>query len=246
MTTTISFIPVPNPSNSSDAKTHIELLTAIYVRNYEMLCRIACSYVKDYGVANDVCQDTYESVLKSVCDGMRLESTELKRYLVRALHNKAKDLLKKASVRCTVCTNFDDPVDSFEANGKACLSDDIDSFSNVHSDTDAEPESESDDTTNVDIMDDDCEISDLEAHLSLVEKCVPSLPHEQCDIFCLRMLGGTYDDVKDANGCIHLMAPDARKASYNEISELFGISINTAISRFQYAQNNIRKMLKLA
>lgn len=202
-------------------------------------------------IADESTQAAFISVLAAIKDGSYTDDGKLRAYLIRSARNKALDALRKAETKNTRFTDFSDQSEAFKvnkANRAASMCDEPDAvesgfsfaecgFSNAGSDNYESDSYESN------IMDSDVADFSSEVLMNLVDKCIPNLPQEQRDVFCLRMMGGTYAEVLERYGHVSHLVPDATDVSYKDIAQKLNINPNTATSRFKYAVNSLKKMI---
>lgn len=162
--------------------------------------------------------EAFNSAFDAIRRGDYAESEQFKNDVTKAARNKALDYLKSAHHKNTVIKDFDNRVEETSVARNA--------------DTDLYEEDNADFVIDTEALT-SAEIREL--RLQLIEKCLSKLSSEQVDVLLARVpnLG------QDADGVDQVL-----ELSFKEIAEKFGISINTATSRYQYAIKALRKVIK--
>lgn len=168
--------------------------------------------------ADDIVNETFNSAFDAIRRGNYAESGQFKDYVTKAARNKALDYLKSAHHKNTVIKDFDNRVEETSVARNA----DTDLYEEDNSDFVMDTEA----LTSAEIR---------EQRMQFVEKFMSKLTPEQLDVLLARVpnLG------QDADGVDQVL-----ELSFKEIAEKFGISINTATSRYQYAIKALRKVIK--
>ncbi len=143
--------------------------------------------VKDKFLAEDIFQDTFLKIIKTIKGGRYNEQGKFLPWAIRVAHNLCMDHFRRA--RNQVFVTMPDGQDISVLFGAGDMPSD--------------------------------RIEKRQVHDS-VRKLVESLPEEQREVIVLRI----YAD-----------------QSFKQISELTGVSINTALGRMRYALLNLRKMI---
>jgi RNA polymerase sigma-70 factor (ECF subfamily) len=143
--------------------------------------------VKDKFLAEDIFQDTFLKIIKTMKSGRYNEQGKFLPWAIRVAHNLCMDHFRRS--RQNIPVTLPDGQDISVLFGAGDLASDG--------------------------------IEKRQVHES-VRKLVESLPDEQCEVIVLRI----YADL-----------------SFKQISELTGVSINTALGRMRYALLNLRKMI---
>lgn len=164
-------------------------LELLVKRHQQRLYGFIFSKVQDRDVTEDVFQDTFIKVIKTLKKGAYNEEGKFLPWVMRIAHNLVIDHFRRNS-----------RIPKFNST------DDFDIFSII-----------SDNVLNAEnqIIKDQILFS--------VKSLVDELPEEQKEVLKMRM----YDDM-----------------SFNEISEITGVSINTALGRMRYALINLRKIIE--
>lgn len=144
--------------------------------------------VKDKYLAEDIFQDAFLKIIKTIKDGRYAEQGKFLPWAIRVAHNLCMDHFRRT--RQQIPVTLPDGQDIFTLLGASA-------------DTPLE------------------KIERAQTHQS-VRKLVEELPEEQREVVVLRM----YADM-----------------SFKEISELTGVSINTALGRMRYALINLRRII---
>lgn len=143
--------------------------------------------VKDKYLAEDIFQDAFLKIIKTIKDGRYAEQGKFLPWAVRVAHNLCMDHFRKT--RQQIPVTLPDGRDICSLLGDEVTASDGLERRQVHTD---------------------------------VRKLVEDLPEEQREVIVLRM----YADL-----------------SFKEISELTGVSINTALGRMRYGLINLRKSI---
>jgi len=143
--------------------------------------------VKDKYLAEDIFQDTFLKIIKTIKGGRYDEQGKFLPWAIRVAHNLCMDHFRKA--RQFVSVTLPDGQDIAVLFGAGDMASDG--------------------------------IEKRQVHES-VRKLVERLPEEQREVIVLRIYAGQ---------------------SFKKISELTGVSINTALGRMRYALLNLRKMI---
>ena len=143
--------------------------------------------VKDRALAEDIFQDAFLKIIKTIKDGRYAEQGKFLPWAIRVAHNLCMDHFRRSKQMIPV--TLPDGQDISVLFGAGDLASDG--------------------------------IEKREVHDS-VRRLVESLPEQQREVIVLRI----YADL-----------------SFKEISELTGVSINTALGRMRYALINLRKMI---
>src|SRR5690606_19360876 len=164
-------------------------LSELVTRHKQRIYSFIYSKVFDRDVAEDIFQDTFIKVIRTLKRGAYNEEGKFLPWVMRIAHNLIIDHFRK-SMR----------MPKFEGN------DDFNIFSVI-----------SDNALNVErqIIKDQVEDD--------VRKLIKELPQDQQEVLIMRM----YKDM-----------------SFKEISEITGVSINTALGRMRYAIINLRKIVE--
>ena len=143
--------------------------------------------VKDKYLAEDIFQDAFLKMIKTIKDGRYAEQGKFLPWAIRVAHNLCMDHFRRS--RQQIPVTLPDGQDIANLFGAGDLVADGIEKRQVH---------------------------------DSVRKMVEELPEEQREVIVLRM----YSDL-----------------SFKEISDLTGVSINTALGRMRYALINMRKMI---
>jgi RNA polymerase sigma factor (sigma-70 family) len=143
--------------------------------------------VKDKYLAEDIFQDAFLKMIKTIKDGRYAEQGKFLPWAIRVAHNLCMDHFRRS--RQNIPVTMPDGQDISALFGAGDLVADGIEKRQVH---------------------------------DSVRKLVEDLPEEQCEVIVLRI----YADL-----------------SFKEISDLTGVSINTALGRMRYALINLRKMI---
>ena len=143
--------------------------------------------VKDKYLAEDIFQDAFLKMIKTIKDGRYAEQGKFLPWAIRVAHNLCMDHFRRSKQQIPI--TFPDGQDISNLFGAGDLVADGIEKRQVH---------------------------------DSVRKLVEELPEEQREVIVLRI----YADL-----------------SFKEISDLTGVSINTALGRMRYALINLRKMI---
>jgi RNA polymerase sigma factor (sigma-70 family) len=143
--------------------------------------------VKDKYIAEDIFQDTFLKVVKTIREGRYAEQGKFLPWVVRVAHNLCMDYFRRTSAQM--------PITLSDGNDISHLF--------VCEETAGD------------------RIERLQTHRS-IRQLVEALPEDQREVVVLRMYA---------------------ELSFKEISDLTGVSINTALGRMRYALINLRKMI---
>ena len=143
--------------------------------------------VKDKYLAEDIFQDTFLKIIKTIKSGKYNEQGKFLPWAVRVGHNLCMDHFRRS--RQQIPVTLPDGQDISSLFGAGDMASDGIEKRQVH---------------------------------DSVRRLIEELPEEQCEVIVLRI----YADL-----------------SFKEISELTGVSINTALGRMRYALLNLRKMI---
>ncbi len=143
--------------------------------------------VKDKYLAEDIFQDTFLKIIKTIKEGRYAEQGKFLPWAVRVAHNLCMDHFRRTRLHIPV--TLPDGQDISDLFGAGDMASDG--------------------------------IEKRQSHES-VRKLIEELPEEQREVIVLRI----YADL-----------------SFKEISDLTGVSINTALGRMRYALINLRKII---
>jgi len=181
-------------TNLSDAELvhayqqgHEQALSALITRHKDAVYTSLFMLVKDKYLAEDLFQDTFLKVIKTIKDGRYCEQGKFLPWVIRVARNLCMDYFRKT--RLQIAVTLPDGQDISALMGTSELASDGIERRQVH---------------------------------DSVRKLVESLPEEQREVIVLRV----YADL-----------------SFKEISDLTGVSINTALGRMRYALINLRKSI---
>ena len=181
-------------SNLSDAELVLayqqgqeQALSTLITRHKDAVYTSLFMLVKDKYLAEDLFQDTFLKIIKTIKEGRYSEQGKFLPWAVRVARNLCMDYFRRTRLQISV--TLPDGQDISALLGTAELASD--------------------------------DIERRQVHES-VRKLVEGLPEEQREVIVLRM----YADL-----------------SFKEISELTGVSINTALGRMRYALINMRKLI---
>jgi RNA polymerase sigma-70 factor (ECF subfamily) len=163
-------------------------LATLISRHQSKIYGFIYSKISDRDVSDDIFQDTFIKVIKTLKSNSYNEEGKFLPWVMRIAHNLI--------------------VDHFRKNKKMPMFRETEEFSIFSVMSDNEPNIESQLIT-----------SQVESDL---QKLIDELPDDQREVLVMRM----YQDL-----------------SFKEISELTGVSINTALGRMRYALMNLRKVI---
>ncbi|MBQ0117546.1 MAG: sigma-70 family RNA polymerase sigma factor, partial [Flavobacterium sp.] len=164
-------------------------LAKLIERHQSKIYGFIYSKVLDRDVTEDVFQDTFIKVIKTLKSGSYNEEGKFLPWVMRISHNLI--------------------VDHFRKSKKMTFQRETEEFSIFSIITDSAPNIESQIVTNQIIKD--------------LKRLIDELPADQKEVLTMRI----YDDL-----------------SFKEISEITGVSINTALGRMRYALMNLRKVIE--
>ncbi len=164
-------------------------LATLIKRHQSKIYGFIYSKVSDRDIADDIFQDTFIKVIKTLKSNSYNEEGKFLPWVMRIAHNLI--------------------VDHFRRNKKMPMSRDTEEYSVFTYMSDNEPNIEARMITN-----------QIEKDL---QKLIMELPDDQRDVLMMRI----YQDL-----------------SFKEISDLTGVSINTALGRMRYALMNLRKIIE--
>lgn len=163
-------------------------LTILIKRHQSKLFGFIYSKISDRDISNDIFQDTFIKVIKTLKSGSYNEEGKFLPWVMRIAHNLI--------------------IDHFRRNKKMPMYRETEEFSifSIMSDDSLSIENK--------IIKEQVEVD--------LRKLIEELPADQKEVLMMRM----YQDM-----------------SFKEISELTGVSINTALGRMRYALMNMRKVI---
>jgi RNA polymerase sigma-70 factor (ECF subfamily) len=163
-------------------------LTILIKRHQSKLFGFIYSKIADRDISNDIFQDTFIKVIKTLKSGSYNEEGKFLPWVMRIAHNLI--------------------IDHFRRNKKMPMYRETEEFSifSIMSDDSLSIENK--------IIKEQVEVD--------LRKLIEELPADQKEVLMMRM----YQDM-----------------SFKEISELTGVSINTALGRMRYALMNMRKVI---
>ncbi len=164
-----------------------QALAVIIGRHKDKIYTTLFMLVKDKYLAEDLFQDTFLKIIKTIKDGRYSEQGKFLPWAVRVARNLCMDYFRKT--RLQVAVTLPDGQDISSLLGDFELASDSMERRQVH---------------------------------DSVRKLVENLPEEQREVIVLRI----YADL-----------------SFKEISNLTGVSINTALGRMRYGLINLRKVI---
>ena len=167
-------------------ETSLEILIK---RHQQRLFSFIYSKVKDRDITEDIFQDTFIKVIRTLKKGNYNEEGKFLPWVVRISHNLIIDHFRKSN-RMPKFRNTDE-FDIFSVLGD-------------------------------DVLNAEKKIIKEQIHAD-VRELINELPEEQKEVLVMRI----YNDM-----------------SFNEISEITGVSINTALGRMRYALINLRKLIE--
>jgi RNA polymerase sigma factor (sigma-70 family) len=166
---------------------HDRALSVLIDRHKDKVYTTLYMLVKDKYLAEDLFQDTFLKIVKTIRDGRYAEQGKFLPWAIRVARNLCMDHFRRT--RLQIAVTLPDGADISNLIGTSELASDGIERRQVH----------------------DC-----------VRKMVEDLPEEQREVIVLRV----YADL-----------------SFKEISELTGVSINTALGRMRYGLINLRKVI---
>lgn len=164
-----------------------QALSELIYRHKDKLYTSIYMLVKDKFLAEDLFQDTFLKIIKTIKDGRYSEQGKFLPWAVRVARNLCMDYFRRT--RLQVAITLPDGQDISAIFGNSDFAADGIERRQVH---------------------------------DSVRKLVEGLPEEQREVIVLRI----YADL-----------------SFKEISDLTGVSINTALGRMRYALINLRKLI---
>lgn len=166
---------------------HEQALSALIARHKDAVYTSVFMLVKDKYLAEDLFQDTFLKIIKTIKEGRYCEQGKFLPWAVRVARNLCMDHFRRSRQNVTIT-----------------LPDGADIATLVGS---------------MEMAPDGLERRQVQ---DSVRKLVEGLPEEQRELIVLRIYGDL---------------------SFKEISELTGVSINTALGRMRYALINLRKLI---
>jgi RNA polymerase sigma-70 factor (ECF subfamily) len=166
---------------------HEHALSVLITRHKDKVYTTLYMLVKDKYLAEDLFQDTFLKIVRTIKEGRYNEQGKFLQWAVRVARNLCMDHFRRTKVQVPV--TLPDGQDISALFGQSDLVADAIERRQVH---------------------------------DSVRKLVEGLPYEQREVIVLRM----YADL-----------------SFKEISDLTGVSINTALGRMRYALINLRKLI---
>lgn len=166
---------------------HEQALEVLINRYKDKVYTSVYMLVKDKYLAEDIFQDAFLKMIKTIKDGRYAEQGKFLPWAIRVAHNLCMDHFRRSRQQI--------PVTLPDGRDISVLFGDADTASDG--------------------------LERRQVHES-VRKLVEELPEEQREVIVLRI----YADL-----------------SFKEISELTGVSINTALGRMRYALINLRKLI---
>jgi len=166
---------------------HEQALEVLINRYKDKVYTSVFMLVKDKYLAEDIFQDAFLKIIKTIKDGRYSEQGKFLPWAIRVAHNLCMDHFRRS--RTQIPVTLPDGQDISVLFGAGDMVSDGIEKKQVH---------------------------------DSVRKLVEELPEEQREVIVLRM----YADL-----------------SFKEISELTGVSINTALGRMRYALINLRKLV---
>jgi RNA polymerase sigma factor (sigma-70 family) len=164
-----------------------QALSVLIARHKDAVYTSVFMLVKDKYLAEDLFQDTFLKIIKTIKDGRYCEQGKFLPWAVRVGRNLCMDHFRR--MRQNVTITLPDGADIATLIG------------------------------NMELAPDGLERRQVQ---DSVRKLVEGLPEEQREVIVLRIYGDL---------------------SFKEISELTGVSINTALGRMRYALINLRKLI---
>lgn len=164
-----------------------QALSVLITRHKDAVYTSLFMLVKDKYLAEDLFQDTFLKIIKTIKEGRYSEQGKFLPWAVRVARNLCMDYFRRT--RLQIAVTLPDGQDISALMGTAELASEGIERRQVH---------------------------------ESVRKLVEGLPEEQREVIVLRV----YADL-----------------SFKEISELTGVSINTALGRMRYALINMRKLI---
>ncbi len=166
---------------------HEQALSVLITRHKDKVYTALYMLVKDKYLAEDLFQDTFLKIIKTIKEGKYSEQGKFLPWAIRVARNLCMDYFRRTRLQVTI--TLPDGQDISSLLGCSEWASDAIEKRQVH---------------------------------DTVRKLVEDLPEEQREVIVLRI----YADL-----------------SFKEISDLTGVSINTALGRMRYALINLRKLV---
>lgn len=166
---------------------HEQALSVLITRHKDAVYTSVFMLVKDKYLAEDLFQDTFLKIVKTIKDGRYSEQGKFLPWAVRVARNLCMDHFRRARQNVTITLPDGQEIAALIGS--------------------------------MEMAPDGLERRQVQ---DSVRKLVESLPEEQREVIVLRIYGDL---------------------SFKEISELTGVSINTALGRMRYALINLRKSI---
>ncbi len=166
---------------------HEQALSVLITRHKDKVYTALYMLVKDKYLAEDLFQDTFLKIIKTIKEGKYSEQGKFLPWAIRVARNLCMDYFRRTRLQVTI--TLPDGQDISSLLGCSDWASDAIEKRQVH---------------------------------DTVRKLVEDLPEEQREVIVLRI----YADL-----------------SFKEISDLTGVSINTALGRMRYALINLRKLV---
>jgi RNA polymerase sigma-70 factor (ECF subfamily) len=166
---------------------HEQALSVLITRHKDKVYTALYMLVKDKYLAEDLFQDTFLKIIKTIKEGKYSEHGKFLPWAIRVARNLCMDYFRRTRLQVTI--TLPDGQDISSLLGSSDWASDAIEKRQVH---------------------------------DTVRKLVEDLPEEQREVIVLRI----YADL-----------------SFKEISDLTGVSINTALGRMRYALINLRKLV---
>lgn len=166
---------------------HEQALSVLITRHKDKVYTALYMLVKDKYLAEDLFQDTFLKIIKTIKEGKYSEQGKFLPWAIRVARNLCMDYFRRTRLQVTI--TLPDGQDISSLMGCSDWASDAIEKRQVH---------------------------------DTVRKLVEDLPEEQREVIVLRI----YADL-----------------SFKEISDLTGVSINTALGRMRYALINLRKLV---
>ena len=166
---------------------HEQALSVLITRHKDKVYTAIYMLVKDKYLAEDLFQDTFLKIIKTIKEGKYTVQGKFLPWAIRVARNLCMDYFRRTRLQVTI--TLPDGQDISSLLGSSDWASDAIEKRQVH---------------------------------DTVRKLVEDLPEEQREVIVLRI----YADL-----------------SFKEISDLTGVSINTALGRMRYALINLRKLV---
>lgn len=166
---------------------HEQALSVLITRHKDKVYTALYMLVKDKYLAEDLFQDTFLKIIKTIKEGKYSEQGKFLPWAIRVARNLCMDYFRRTRLQVTI--TLPDGQDISSLVGCSDWASDAIEKRQIH---------------------------------DTVRKLVEDLPEEQREVIVLRI----YADL-----------------SFKEISDLTGVSINTALGRMRYALINLRKLV---